>query len=171
MSAAQPSAPVDAARFRDAMRRMAAGVSVIATDGPGGRAGLTVSSLASLCMEPPSLILCIHEASAALKVIEANGVFVANVLAHDQAGVSDAFAGQVPQFRDDKFACAEWRAAGSGAPVLAGALMSFDCRLAAHHAYGTHRIVVGEVTAIHGLDADAEPLLYANRAYRRLAAA
>lgn len=171
MSAPRIGMPVDAGLFREAMRRMAAGVSVIATDGPAGRAGLTVSSLASLCMEPPSVILCIHEQSNALQVIEANGVFVANVLAHDQSGVSDAFAGQVPAFRDDKFACAAWGVAQSGAPVLAGALMSFDCRLAAHHAYGTHRIVVGEVTAVHGLDGEAEPLVYANRAYRRLTAA
>ncbi|UDQ91268.1 flavin reductase family protein [Xanthobacter autotrophicus] len=171
MSAAAEISPVDAGLFRDAMRRMASGVAVIATDGPAGRAGLTVSSLASLCMEPPSVILCIHEQSNALKVIEANGVFVANVLAHHQSHVSDTFAGQVPQFRDDKFACADWRAAQSGAPVLDGALMSFDCRLATHHAYGTHRIVVGAVTAVHGLEDEAEPLLYANRAYRRLTAA
>ncbi|QRG07495.1 flavin reductase [Xanthobacter dioxanivorans] len=171
MSGPHGPAPLDAAAFRKAMRRMAAGVAVITTDGPAGRAGITVSSLASLCMEPPSVILCIHEKSAALAVIERNGVFVANVLAHHQSLVADAFAGQVPRFRDDKFASAEWHAAASGAPVLAGALMSFDCRLAAHHAYGTHRIVVGEVHAVHGVESDAEPLLYANRAYRRLSAA
>ncbi|ABS67817.1 flavin reductase domain protein FMN-binding [Xanthobacter versatilis] len=164
-------APIDPALFREAMRRMASGVAVIVTDGPAGRAGLTVSSLASLCMEPPSLILCIHEKSAALATIEANGVFVANVLAHHQSRVADAFAGQIPELREDRFAAARWDVAASGAPVLADALMSFDCRLAAHHAYGTHRIVVGEVTAVHGIEAEAEPLLYANRAYRRLSAA
>ena len=171
MSAAGDISCVETELFREAMRRMASGVAVITTDGAAGRAGLTVSSLASLCMEPPSVILCIHEKSAALPAIEANGVFVANVLAHHQSLVADAFAGQVPQFREDKFAVAEWDEAASGAPVLVGALMSFDCRLATHHAYGTHRIMVGEVRAIHGVAAEAEPLLYANRAYRRLAAA
>lgn len=171
MSTPRISASVDPTLFREAMRRMASGVAVIATDGPAGRGGLTVSSLASLCMEPPSVIVCIHAQSPALKAIEGNGVFVANVLAQHQSSVSDAFAGQVPEFRDDKFASAAWRPAASGAPVLEGALLSFDCALAAHQAYGTHRIVIGAVTAVHGLDGAAEPLLYANRAYRRLAAA
>ncbi|WP_029005316.1 flavin reductase family protein [Azorhizobium doebereinerae] len=161
--------PLDPALFKEAMRNMASSVAVIATDGPAGRAGLTVSSLSSLSMEPPSVVLCVHANSTALPALLANGVFTANVLAHDQSGVADAFAGQVPAFKADKFACAEWEALATGAPALRGALITFDCKLAATFAFGTHHIVAGEVLALAPAGTGAaEPLIYANRAYRRL---
>lgn len=161
--------PLDPALFKEAMRNMASSVAVIATDGPAGRAGLTVSSLSSLSMEPPSVVFCVHGASTALPALLENRVFTANVLAHGQHGVSDAFAGQVPAFRANKFASAEWDVLLTGAPALRGALMTFDCRLAATFDFGTHRIIAGEVVGIaSAAGIAAEPLIYANRAYRRL---
>ncbi len=159
---------LDPALFKEAMRNMASSVAVIATDGPAGRAGLTVSSLSSLSMEPPSVVLCVHGNSTALPMLLANGVFTANVLAHHQSGVSDAFAGQVPAFKLDKFGCADWDVLETGAPALRGALITFDCKLAATFAFGTHHIVAGEVLALTLAPAGPEPLIYANRAYRRL---
>ncbi|MFN3351840.1 flavin reductase family protein, partial [Pseudorhodoplanes sp.] len=90
-------------RFRDTMRRTASGVAVLTTDGVGGRAGVTVSTLCSLSMEPPSVIACVHRDSRALEIILRNGVFVANVLAEDQEHVAKAFAGMIPELRDNRF--------------------------------------------------------------------
>jgi flavin reductase len=160
---------MEPALFRDAMGRTAAGVSVVTTDGPAGRAGLTVSSLCSLSLEPASILFCVHVGSRSLPVLIDNGVFAANVLAQGQQQVADAFAGLVPEWRDDRFRAGSWDVMQTGAPVLRGALCRFDCRIAGSHAFGTHRIVVGEVLA---LETEAvEPLVYARRGYHRLAAA
>ena len=44
----------------------------------------------------------------------------------------------------------EWGELSTGAPVLASALASFDCRVAAVHRVTTHRILIGQVVAIGG---------------------
>jgi len=160
---------VEADLFRDAMGRTAAGVTVVTTDGPAGRAGLTVSSLCSLSLEPASILFCVHVGSRSLTALSGNGVFAANILAHSQQEVADSFAGLIPEWRDDRFRAGHWDVLETGAPLLRDALCRFDCRIAGSHDFGTHRIIVGEVVA---LDTTAgEPLVYAHRAYCRLAAA
>ncbi|MFK8250834.1 flavin reductase family protein [Ancylobacter terrae] len=168
-SAVNPSAPaLDPELFREAMGRMAAGVTVVTSDGEAGRVGLTVSTLCSLSMEPPSVLFCIHRESRSLPALLANGVFAANVLAGSQHEVADSFAGRIPAFREDRFRAAEWDIGAHGAPLLQGALCRFECRIASVFDFGSHRIVAGEVLRLDTM-AD-EPLLYSGRAYRRLQA-
>lgn len=157
-----------AERFRDTMRRTASGVAVLTTDGAAGRAGLTVSTLCSLSMEPPSVIACVHRGNRALETILANGVFSANVLAGDQEHVAKTFAGLIPELRENRFASGDWHQAATGAPLLAGALAAFDCRTASTHDFGTHSILIGEVIDI--VAGEGDPLLFADRNFHRLAA-
>jgi flavin reductase (DIM6/NTAB) family NADH-FMN oxidoreductase RutF len=155
-------------RFRDTMRRTASGVAVLTTDGTAGRAGITVSTLCSLSMEPPSVIACVHRDNRTLDIILRNGFFAANVLAGEQEHVAKAFAGLIPELRDDRFASGTWLTAATGAPLLQGSLASFDCRTASTHDFGTHRILIGEVVDI--VSGDGDPLLFADRSFHRLAA-
>jgi flavin reductase (DIM6/NTAB) family NADH-FMN oxidoreductase RutF len=158
-----------AERFRAAMRRTASGVAILTTDGAAGRAGVTISTLCSLSMEPPSVIACVHQDARALETLLANGVFAANALTDDQSRVAQAFAGQIPELREDRFGAGIWRTLATGAPMLDGALASFDCRIAEAFAFGTHRILVGEVVAV--ADGAGGPLVFSDRNFRRLAAA
>lgn len=155
-------------RFRDTMRRTASGVAVITTDGIAGRAGVTVSTFCSLSMEPPSVIACVHRDNHALDIILKNGAFAANVLAGHQERVAKAFAGMIAELRDDRFASGDWQTATTGAPLLTGALASFDCRTAAISDFGTHRILIGQVVDL--VSSDGDPLLFADRSFHRLAA-
>jgi len=156
-------------RFRETMRRTASGVAILTTDGAAGRAGITVSTLCSLSMEPPSVVACVHRDNRALETMMANGVFVANVLADDQENVAKAFAGLIPELREDRFASGHWQQLETGAPALHGALAAFDCKTASTFDFGTHRIIVGEVVDVVG--SDGNPLLFADRNFRRLLAA
>jgi flavin reductase (DIM6/NTAB) family NADH-FMN oxidoreductase RutF len=161
-------API-ADRFREALRRTASGVAILTTGGPAGRAGVTISTLCSLSMEPPSVIACVHQDAKALEALLANGVFAANALTDDQSRVAQAFAGQIPELRADRFGAGTWRTLATGAPALDGALACFDCRIAEAFAFGTHRILVGEVVAV--ADGIGGPLVFSDRNFRRLAAA
>jgi flavin reductase (DIM6/NTAB) family NADH-FMN oxidoreductase RutF len=161
--------PALADRFRDSMRRTASGVAILTTDGVQGRAGVTVSTLCSLSMEPPSVIACVHRDNRALDTILGNGIFVANVLADDQEHVAKAFAGMIPELRDNRFGNAEWTSIASNAPALQGALANFDCKVASTFDFGTHRIVVGEVLEV--VSQESDPLLFIDRNFRRLVAA
>lgn len=160
---------LDPVRFREAMGRTASGVTVVTTDGEAGRAGVTVSSLCSLSMEPPSVLFCLHRDSRTLPILTANGVFAANILSHHQHRVADSFAGLIPELKDDRFGAGEWDKLVTGAPVLRGALCRFDCRVASIFSFGSHHIVAGEVLE---LESHAhEPLVYSGRGYKRLEAA
>ncbi len=156
---------IDPAQFREAMGRTASGVTVVTSDGEAGRVGVTVSSLCSLSLDPPSVLFCLHR----LPAILANGVFAANILAQGQHRVADSFAGLIPEYRDDRFAAGEWDALATGAPILMGALCRFDCKVAQVFEFGTHRIVAGEVLALESHATD--PLVYSDRGYRRIHAA
>ena len=156
-------------RFRETMRRTASGVAVLTTDGAAGRAGITVSTLCSLSMEPPSVVACVHRDNRALDTILANGVFAANVLADDQEIVARTFAGMIPEMRHDRFASGCWQQLATSAPVLQNALAAFDCKTASTFDFGTHRILIGEVVEVD--NRDGAPLLFADRNFRRLLAA
>jgi flavin reductase (DIM6/NTAB) family NADH-FMN oxidoreductase RutF len=157
-----------AEQFREAMRLTASGVTVVTTAGPAGQAGLTVSSLSSLSMSPPSVILCVHKDSQAITTLLENKVFAANELGQGQERIANAFAGLIPELREDRFAVSPWSTLVSDAPTLDAALCAFDCTVAQTFTFGTHIIVVGEVVALK--TSDCAPLVFSDRKYMKLSA-
>ncbi|MGB3387359.1 MAG: LysR substrate-binding domain-containing protein [Pseudaminobacter sp.] len=153
-------------RFLGGMSHAACTVNIITTDGSSGRAGVTVSAMASVSAdtERPTLLVCIHHLSPAAAAIIGNGVLCVNVLRDDQSYISDAFAGRFKEELGDKFHCTEWIACASGAPRIADPLVAFDCSVISGQRVGTHHIFLCEVTDVH-ISQSGSPLIYANRAY------
>ena len=50
------------------MGKVISTVRAVTTDEPGGRFGLTVSSMSSVTIEPPSMLVCIHGGSPVVVV-------------------------------------------------------------------------------------------------------
>ena len=67
--------------FRDAMARLSAAVNIITTDGPAGRAAMTVSAVSSVSDEPATVLVCINVSSAAHPILVGNGRLCINILA------------------------------------------------------------------------------------------
>lgn len=153
--------------FLEGMSYAAATVSIVATDGPAGRAGVTISAMASVTVEgpAPALLVCIHHRSPACAAVLENGVFTLNVLRESQSAVSDTFAGRLKPDGGDKFSAGRWEPApASGAPRLCDALVSFECRLTHSVEVGTHHVIFGAVESV-ALAGGERALIYANRAY------
>ncbi len=152
--------------FLAAMARVAATVNIVTTDGPAGRAGVTVSAMSSVSAdgEAPTLLVCVHYQSSAAPAILENGTFAVNILRDDQSWISDTFARRREAPGGDKFAAGDWHAMPSGAPRVEGAVAAFDCRVLSSERVGTHHIFIGEVTDVH-LAATGTPLLYHYRSY------
>lgn len=153
-------------RFVEGMSHAACTVNIVTTDGPAGRAGVTVSAMASVSADSewPTLLVCVHHLSpAAAKIVE-NGNLCVNVLRDDQSYISDTFAGRFKGQVGDKFDCTEWVAMPSGAPRIADPLVAFDCRILSSEKVGTHHILLCEVRELHAAR-PGSPLIYANRAY------
>jgi len=152
--------------FLEGMSHTASTVNIVTTDGPEGRAGVTVSAMSSVSADTPapSLLVCIHHMSSACAAILKNGVFCVNVLRDDQSAISDTFAGRIGTEGRDKFACAEWVTQTTGAPRVIDPLVAFDCRLTHSELVGTHYVIFGAVEDIF-IGQRGLPLIYANRAY------
>jgi flavin reductase (DIM6/NTAB) family NADH-FMN oxidoreductase RutF len=155
-------------KFVAAMGMAATGVSVVTTDGPAGRFGITVSAVSSVSADPPLVLACVSRRSPAAAAIEANGRFSINMLAADNRGVAETFAGRPREGKPYDFAAHDWDEGQSGLPVLADAAAVFECVMAEAYDAGTHRIFIGRVVAAKR--GEAEPLVYHNRAFGRIAA-
>jgi flavin reductase len=157
-------------QYRDAMARFGAAVSVITTDGPAGRCGFTASAVCSVTDEPPTLLVCMNRHSKSNEAFKRNGVLCVNSLCATQQALSPLFAGADKVTMDQRFAAANWTVLSTGAPVLEGALVSFDGRVTQVSEIGTHSVLFCEVDAIHIGDVH-EGLIYFDRGYHRIAPA
>ncbi len=152
--------------FLQAMSKAANSVYVVTTDGAGGKVGVTVSAVTSVSADAPSVLICVHHESPAAAAIQTNGAFCVNLLAEDQAHISDAFAGLTGAKGKDKFTCADWETGATGCPILSDPLAAFDCALVHDLRVGSHHIFVGELRGIDVSDKQS-PLIHANRSYSR----
>lgn len=154
--------------FIDGMSRAAASVSVVTTDGPAGRHGITVSAMTSVSAdgEAPTMLVCLNAASSVLPPLLDNGCFCINVLCRGQQALADVFAGRVEAPGGDRFNAARFARGATGAPMLAEALVAFDCDLVSADKIGTHHICIGAVRAVQ-VAPEGTPLLYGMRSYLR----
>ncbi|GLK84728.1 flavin reductase [Ancylobacter defluvii] len=157
--------PVGRQPYRDAMARLGAAVNVVTTDGPGGRHGFTASAVCSVTDDPPTLLVCLNRGSSASAIVHANRVLCVNTLAAGQQELSDRFGGRVPPA--ERFEAGKWQPGVTGAPVLLGALASFDCRIARFVEVGTHDVLFCEVVGL-GDEGAREGLMYFLRGYHAL---
>lgn len=154
--------------FLEGMSRAAASVSVVTTDGPAGRHGITVSAMTSVSAdgEAPTMLVCLNAAASALPPLLENGCFCINVLRIDQQAISDIFSGRLPAPEGDRFTATAFTPGPTGAPMMDAALVSFDCALVSAEKIGTHHICIGAVQDVH-VAAEGAPLLYGMRSYLR----
>lgn len=154
---------VKASEFTAALSLAANGVSLVTTDGNNGKAGLTVSSMCSVCAEPALMLACVNASNEFCEFADANQQFAINLLTTSHTELSSVFAGLNNATVTDRFAFGKWKTLKTGSPILVDALVSLDCKLVSAKTHGTHRIYIGEVVALHSTE--SSPLIYTNRNY------
>ncbi|MBR2117355.1 MAG: flavin reductase family protein [Afipia sp.] len=131
--------------FRNAMRSLAGGVSVITAGRGNDLSGMTVTSVASLSVEPATLIVSINRKTSSWPLLQRHGVFGVNILSSDHIDIAERFSGIGGLKGVERFAGAEWISLVSGVPLLAGALAAFDCEVEHVVERHSHAIVIGRV--------------------------
>jgi flavin reductase (DIM6/NTAB) family NADH-FMN oxidoreductase RutF len=99
---------VSSADFRGAMRHLAGGVSVITVGRGNDITGMTVTSVSSLSVDPPTLIVSINRESSSWPLLKRDGFFGVNLLTADQLDVAERFTGKAGLKGADRFAGAQW---------------------------------------------------------------
>ncbi len=138
--------PATRAAFRDAMAATPAGVHVVTTDGPHGRAGFTATAVCSVSDEPPTVLVCLNRSSSAYAAFRDHDAVCINLLGEASAALAQAFGGRTPM--EERFAAARWQTLVSGAPALEGARVVLDGRIVQRLSVATHDVLICEVLAI-----------------------
>ncbi|MEU1003559.1 flavin reductase family protein [Streptomyces tibetensis] len=164
-----PAAGPDATDIRPLMASFPSGVSVVTALGADSAPrGMTCSSLASVALDPATLVVCLRTAGPTLRAALDSGHFALNLLHEEARTVSDLFASG----STDRFAHAEWRLPlGAAGPHLTEAALAVaDCTVVHTVEIGDHTAVFGRVTRVTHTDGRS-PLLYGRRRYARWSAA
>jgi len=131
--------------FRKAMRQLTGGVSVITAGRGRDISGMTVTSVSSLSVDPPALIVSVNRESSSWPLVKRYGFFGVNILTSDQIDIAERFTGKGGLKGADRFAGAGWMTRASGVPLLVGALAAIDCEVEDIVERHSHAIVIGRV--------------------------
>jgi flavin reductase len=146
---ARPASAVDVSAFREAMGSFPTGVTVVTVASDDGSIhGMTVNSFSSVSLDPMLVLVCLHETSRGVGLIERAGAFAVSVLSAGQQDLSRWFADRHRPAGSAMFDGVPFESGVTGCPVLADATASFECRLRQSHPAGDHLIVLGEVVAL-----------------------
>lgn len=134
--------------FRHTMSQFATGVTVIsARDTNGQPHGMTVSSFASLSLDPPLILWSIKTNSYSASTFLSAKHFAVNILSAAQEEVSRNFCRPI-----DRFATVDWEDGLEGLPLIRGSLSWIECALEDALEGGDHKIVVGRVLRARSFD-------------------
>lgn len=148
-----------AAGFKEAMRQVAATVSIISTRSEGSRYGMTATAVTSVSCDPPSLLVCINRSASIHKPLEKKKLFWVNVLREGQQSLCSTFSGG--KTGEQRFAPGEWQDCERGLPYLVDAQANILCTVQKRCCFGTHTIFIGLVM-VTSLQNQIAPLVYLN---------
>ncbi|GAA0897430.1 hypothetical protein GCM10009557_72090 [Virgisporangium ochraceum] len=152
---------MNGAAFRSLMSSFPSGVAVVtAVDPDGSPHGMTCTSLSSVTVDPPTLLVCLNVHSGTLAAAVAGGWFAVNLLADRARPIAELFAAPVPH----RFRYVRWcPSPTAGVPWLAETVAAAECRVSRTVTAGDHEVVFGEVEAVSCTGGD--PLLYGRRQF------
>ncbi|MQA79816.1 MAG: hypothetical protein GEV10_15265 [Streptosporangiales bacterium] len=157
MTSDSPGHEVSAAALREVMSHFATGITIVTARWEEHDYGMAATAIASVTLEPPTVLACLNRSSSTHKAVTSSGSFVISILKEEQADLVGRFASD----SDHKFTDVPVVRTQRGEPLLADSLANLECRVTSTHDAGTHEIVLGELERVH--IHSGEPLIY----YRR----
>lgn len=155
--------PPVAETFKEAMSALAGGVCVVTTvDDQGTPHGFAATSVTSVSLDPPLILICQARTSRSHRVFAACESLAVNMLTADQRHLAERFAGRVA----DRFADAGFVTGDTGVPTCPAALATVECRLVETIDAGDHSILLGEVRSVRARP--GTPLIYHGRRYQQV---
>lgn len=150
--------------FRFLMSGFPTGVAVVTAFGPDGHPwGMTCSSMCSVSLSPPILLICLRQGSTTLDAVERRSAFAVNMLHSGGRPTAELFASGAP----DRFERVRWEATPetAGPHLRDDAHAVADCEVTRTKQVGDHTVVFGQVHRVTAHTDEPEPLLYGLRRY------
>ncbi|MDA7575282.1 flavin reductase family protein [Gammaproteobacteria bacterium] len=148
-------------QFLIAMRFLASSVSVIsAKDSSGNLFAMTASSVTSLTMDPPSILVCVNNGATIHDVLMKGENLCINILQKTQQEISNICSSR--ELESTRFQNNFWDT--SDIPFIKDSQANIFCKVDETVSYHTHKIVIGSV--IHSQSAETfNTLMYADGGY------
>lgn len=156
---------INADLFRQTMRQFAASISVITTGKQPQVHGMTATSVTSLSMDPPLILVCIHRSNDTHRILAAGGHFGVSILSEGQVGLSNRFAskGETRSCFEDL----DLFEGPHGATFFQGCVAAVEAEVSNAFDGGDHTIYVGRVVWTRA-DPALNPLVHYQGTYNRL---
>ena len=159
---------VNPEQLKEAMRAWITGVAIVTGYHDGDIHGMTANSFNSIALSPPTVLVALRQHTRTNQIVKAGGVFGVSILNTDQEDLAKRFAGQIdidqPRFQGvDTFNLV------TKAPLIEKGIAFLDCKVINSFDVGDTTVFLGEVLAARKNGSGADPLLYLNREWRRLA--
>lgn len=156
---------MDDKAFRRALGEFATGVAVITAEGlDGAPIGMTMSSFNSVSIDPPLVLFSVDRRAHSLPAMGSAKGFAVNILAREQEDISNKFARAL----SDKWSQVKCTLGHAQAPLITGALASFECEPYAQYDGGDHVIFVVRVVRYTVRKGSPAPLVFFRGRYRDL---
>ena len=156
--------PVSPELFRDVIRHLASGVTIITSSAKGGPVGLTATAVCSISAKPPMLLVSLSNTSHTVEGVEQSGTFAVHLLGHADKAYAEKFALPKDHFVGIPYHTDE----ATGVPILCEALGHLVCVVERSIAVADHVLFIGRVVGCELNSKQPHPLLYFDRNYRKL---
>jgi len=145
--------------FKLAMSKFATGVTIITINKKNKYIGKTVSSLASLSLNPPLILFSLDKTSTSLKDYKYATFIGVNILSKKQKNLSDHFSKKTPKWSNTKYFLSNY-----GTPMIKDSVANLNCRKVKTTIQGDHTIFICKIVDIK-INKKENSLIYLNSKY------
>lgn len=148
--------------FRSALGMFATGVTIVTARAHNGvLVGLTANSFNSVSLSPPLVLWSLARSAGSLAAFSTGSHYAINILSADQQDLARQFAAK----GKDRFTSVQFVPGTGGAPLIAGAVATFECFNRSRYEEGDHVIFVGEVERCRYREGVSPLLFHGGRFY------
>ena len=148
--------------FLTSMRGVTSTVSVISAKLDDVRHAMTATSVISLSMNPPSMLVCINKEASIHSVITLNSSFCINILAENQRDLAEVCSNN--EEGESRFSEDSWKIKDSYI-YNERSLSNLFCECSEILEHSTHTVFIGKVLEVNN-NANQKPLLYGSGQYQ-----
>jgi flavin reductase (DIM6/NTAB) family NADH-FMN oxidoreductase RutF len=127
--------------------------TIVTAQSKGRSNAMAVAWHTSISFSPPLYGIALSPKRFTYKLIVESKEFGVNFLPFDKAelvaAVGGSSGGEVDKFR--QFNIAQDKSVKTQVPILKAAYAAYECKVVDDRLYGDHRLVVGEIVAVHSL--------------------
>ena len=147
--------------FLQAMRGITSTVTVVSAKNGENKQAMTATSVASLSLDPPSMLVCINHEASIHEVMKEGLGFCINILSLGQENLADICS--IKEKEEQRFLEGNWSEL-ENIPYNSDSQSNLFCNCVQVIQHKTHTIYVGEVTKVFNKNT-FDPLLYKDGNY------